>query len=648
MKKTLFFSLFIFAINIGDMSLNAQITQRNLLQKCITEDYTKSIIPQNKFKPFPQTAEGWKLILPDTVIAKLVKRGEEALPKDFKNIPATAILDFKRNGNRSYYEKMLFEKRNQLWDLVIAESLEGKGRFLDQIINGVWSISEESFWGGSAHLYLQKTGIGLPDVEDPIVDLFSSETGAVMAWTDYFVGNELDRISPIIRSRIRYEINKRIMVPMATTKYPWLGGGNSNVKLNNWAPWIMSNYLTINLLMEKDEPKRINVINSVTKIIDQYINGLGEDGGCEEGPTYWIVACGCVYDALNLLNDASSGKINIYKDPLIQKMGSYIYKTHIANDYFINVADAHPTFKPDGLMIYRFGKSVSDQSLMDFGSWVYHTISNEEAKIENFNRSRSLYNMRALKDCASYPSTENDVSDAWFSDVQLMASRSHNGLFLSTHGGTNGESHNHNDVGDFSVYADGYPVIIDVGSGTYTARTFSADRYKLWFNTSPYHNLPIINGKEQSQGIHFAASGLIYKNSKNNSQLSMDISSAYPTNTGLKSWKRIVELNKTKGIRVNDNYIMNTNLNSLQQVFMSVCDIDIAKKGKIIFKLPNQSQIYLDYNANLWDISKERMELKSQEDQGLKSSWKGKNIWRILLNSKFHNKSKTITYYIHK
>jgi hypothetical protein len=42
------------------------------------------------------------------------------------------------------------------------------------------------------------------------------------------------------------------------------------------------------------------------------------------------------------------------------------------------------------------------------------------------------------------------------------------------------EIHNHNDVGNFILYVDGMPAIIDIGAVTYTALTFSKDRYKIW------------------------------------------------------------------------------------------------------------------------------------------------------------------------
>src|SRR6185437_3753390 len=345
----------------------------------------------------------------------------------------------------------------------------------------------------------------------------------------------------------------------------------------------------------------------------------------------------------------TNGKFNIYRDPFINKMGAYIYNTHIDGKYFINVADAHPTMEPDGLLIFRFGRDVDNKDMMNMGSWAFHTYDEKGVGLENFHRTRSLYDLLAIKQCAAYPYKKNPAKDVWYSDVQLMASRSDNGLFVASHAGTNGESHNHNDVGDFMVYADGNPVIIDVGSGTYTARTFSKDRYKLWFNTSPYHNLPTINGEEQKDGLQFSATDVSYTKNKNSSQLSMNIAKAYPEAANITIWKRIVKLDKAKGtIEVKDQYELNKPPRHLTQSFMTVCNTDITSSGKIIFALPGEKKIFLDYDNRFWDIDKEKMDLVTPEDQGLKHSWDGKTIWRILLTAKLPVQKKIISYKIHR
>jgi hypothetical protein len=91
-----------------------------------------------------------------------------------------------------------------------------------------------------------------------------------------------------------------------------------------------------------------------------------------------------------------------------------------------------------------------------------------------------------------------------------MTARDNAGLFLATHGGHNDESHNHNDVGDFIIYYKGKPMIIDAGRGNYTARTFSKQRYELWFTQSQHHNLPMINGIGQKDGRSFEAHDVVF------------------------------------------------------------------------------------------------------------------------------------------
>lgn len=64
-----------------------------------------------------------------------------------------------------------------------------------------------------------------------------------------------------------------------------------------------------------------------------------EDAGCDEGPGYWGRAGGSLFDYLDLLYLATDGKINIYNEPLVRKIGQFIYKAWIHDDYYINFAD---------------------------------------------------------------------------------------------------------------------------------------------------------------------------------------------------------------------------------------------------------------------------------------------------------------------
>ena len=54
------------------------------------------------------------------------------------------------------------------------------------------------------------------------------------------------------------------------------------------------------------------------------------------------------------------------------------------------------------------------------------------------------------------------LNNVWLPNLQIMTARRGN-LYVAMKGGSNGESHNHNDVGSFVVYANNEPLFIDPG-----------------------------------------------------------------------------------------------------------------------------------------------------------------------------------------
>ena len=103
------------------------------------------LAPRERFHPFPTVSERapWEA-LPTDARDALLEKGESQLKTAWEALPATLLLEYHRMGNRSHYEEADNRRRNKLRDLVIAECLEGKGRFADEISNGVWLTCEET------------------------------------------------------------------------------------------------------------------------------------------------------------------------------------------------------------------------------------------------------------------------------------------------------------------------------------------------------------------------------------------------------------------------------------------------------------------------------------------------------------------------
>ncbi len=637
-------SIFTVVISLGLIfivnSLAGQ-TGKNLLSDAYSLERLREIIlPAEDWHPFPSSSEheAWQK-LPVRVRAAHIKQAEKHLGCEWETPKASVFLEYVRNGNRSRYQSVSFRRRANLAELVLGECIEGKGRFLDDIMNGVWAICEETYWGVPAHVGLQERGEGLPDVTEPTVDLFAAETSMLLAWTDYLVGESLDRISPLIRERIRHEVDRRILsVNLEREDFWWMGFGGRVV--NNWNPWICSNWLTAVLLLEREPECRAQSIHKIMRCLDNFLNPYPEDGGCDEGPGYWDRAGGSLFDCLELLHSVSQGQIDLFGEPLVKEIGRYICRVYIAYPYFINFADAAARINASASLIYRYGKSVQEKGMMGFGAF----LAQKQGLGENYmsgsfgSLGRVLPALFHLEELLAAEPKENLERDFWLPELQVMGARSFEGsnrsFYVAAKGGHNGESHNHNDVGNFIVYVDGYPALIDVGVETYTAKTFSNRRYEIWTMQSASHNLPTINGIMQKEGREYRADRVQYRENDKKAVFSLDIAPAYPEEAGVKFWKRSITLNRGKGVILQDEYELEKSMQSLQMSLISWREPVLEKEGLIRLEpLDGNAKlkpVYIRYDKDSFVVGFEPITL---EDARLRSSWGGK-IYRILLMGK--------------
>ncbi|HKP15653.1 MAG TPA: heparinase II/III family protein, partial [Gemmatimonadaceae bacterium] len=525
------------ALVLASASVAQAQVPRNLLTGRTSEaQLAAMLVPRERWHPYPTIDERarWDAV-PASIRQSFVRAAEREVGADWGSIPAAVTLRYVRDGDRAQYDNMNTRRRTRLATLVTAELLENKGRFVDEIANGIWAISEQTFWGSTAHLGVQKRGSGLPDVTEPVVELFSAETAALLAWTDYLMGARLDKVSPLLRERIRVEVDRRILTPaLERDDWWWLGFGPRK-DVNNWNPWIASNWLASALILERDPQRRARTVHRIMRSLDVFMNGYPDDGGCDEGPSYWDRAGASLFDNLELLRGATNSGVDIYAHPLVRNMGQYIYRAYIREQYFVNMGDAPARVRPDPELVYAYGARIGDPVMTGFGAFLAKRRGEYRAGANTLGRI--LPALLSTGELSKATPAEPLLADVWLPDLQLMAARSApgtaDGLYLSAFGGHNAQSHNHNDVGNFVVYADGKPVLVDVGVETYTAKTFSAKRYEIWTMQSAFHNLPTINGVQQKDGAAFRARDVRHAANATRASLSMDLAAAYPADAAV-------------------------------------------------------------------------------------------------------------------
>jgi len=174
-------------------------------------------------------------------------------------------------------------------------------------------------------------------------------------------------------------------------------------------------------------------------------------------------------------------------------------------------------------------------------------------------------------------------------------------------------------------------VIIDVGVETYTAKTFSNDRYTIWTMQSAYHNLPTINGVQQKDGSEYAARDVHYSVSDSAASLSMDIAGAYPREAGVRIWRRTLTLVRDREVKVHDAYALDTLKGGIRLTLMTNRTVRVGSPGTLLLGDSSGNgkvrDVTLMFDPALFAVDVEAIRV---EDGQLESSW-GERLERILL-----------------
>ena len=607
---------------------NARANQNtdDLLVSKFSQQTVKSYLLENKnWVPYPVYTDraAWK-DLTSTVYHSLIEKGDQGLNYTWQVVKATDYLAYERNGSRVIMEKPMNENATALANLFFAELAEGKGKYMDQIINGVWYFTEMSTWSLSAHVpAYQPSKRTLAQQDFHVVDLMAGDMGSLLSWIHYFLKEEMDNVNPEISKRLNHHIRSRIIEPYMERNDMWWQAFElrNNGIVNNWNPWCNFNVLTCLLLIEEDVDAKSAGVYKTMRSVDQFINYVKNDGACEEGPSYWGHAAGKLYDYLKILSLSTNNKVNVFDQKLIKDMGEYISQSYIGGDsWVVNFADASAKGAGYPLLIYRYGASVGSTEMKKFAKYLYDQQSNKIS----INRDA----FRGLEDFKSLASIQEETAGLpenpykWYSETEFLYIRQKN-LFFAAKGGFNNESHNHNDVGSFILYKNLQPVFIDAGVGTYNKKTFSKERYQIWTMQSNYHNLPQINGYDQVYGAQYKSKEVNFDPKV--AQFKLNLADAYPKDAGIISWVRTYQL-KNEELIISDEFNLKNpkKENSIHFLLASAPKIENAKI------LLNNGAHSMSFDSKIFEPSIEEI---IQEDQRLSNVW-GPKIYRLVFKAK--------------
>ncbi|WNS44138.1 heparinase II/III family protein [Paenibacillus sp. MMS20-IR301] len=453
----------------------------------------------------------------DEIRAEAVRLDGQAIPE----LSYTLFSVFAETGSRLEYERVYFERRRRLNTYVLLALLAPEQAGIPEPLADIlWAVCGEYTWCLPAHVPAQHDAADI----NRYIDLFSSETGFTLTEISLLLG---ERLPPLLRSRIRHEVELRIFRPfLEEGPYEW------ETARHNWAA-VCAGSIGAAALLAVDDPDRLaGILLKTERAMGYYLEGFGDDGACLEGLGYWNYGFGYFTYYSDLLRSRSGGRLDWFRLEKVARIACFQQHCFIDGSLVANFSDSLPEVRVHtGLSHYLAGLLPE----------VERPPSALRAPYTEDHCSRWAPAVRNLLWSAGAPRADEAwrPASSYLPDAAWLVSRhvSEAGTFgFAAKGGHNAEPHNHNDLGQFILSGGGEVYAADLGSGEYTADYFGAGRYSYDCNGSQGHSVPVIDGRYQQAGLQFSATVLHAAASAEKDELTLELARAY----GLAGLKALV------------------------------------------------------------------------------------------------------------
>ncbi|MBE6608893.1 MAG: hypothetical protein E7633_10115 [Ruminococcaceae bacterium] len=440
---------------------------------------------------------------------------ERATYADFMNI-------FEPNGDTRNFDIIDSTRRRRLFCLQILALDDDK--YIGALEEMLAEFCEQYAWFSSYH--------GRDDRNQTFnysqIDLDTANMSRMLSIT-YKIMN--DKLRNDIKIRIRREIERRVIIPFENTPSYF---GLDGVNLSNW---IACQTLGTGFAYLYVFPERLPLVKKkLFDSLEAYLKGLADDGYSSEGYGYWYAGFG----QMAMFLDA-------YKEETGEDVSDIINRPKVLDSF---------KFGRAAVLKYGFGLPFSDHQdgqLKDTTNGIYHITFKRI-----FGKSFKMYDrydgtdLFVRNDNGELVANGIDRSDSGYHRILALETFDEavdggiveNGTFIFPKGGAyitnrdkytfvakaghNDENHNHNDIGNFALYANGKRVFHDVRSHKYDGIYFdNRFRYteEVFAAGSMGHSVPIVDGKYQMPGRDYK--GVITDSSDD--IFEVNISGAYDT-----------------------------------------------------------------------------------------------------------------------
>lgn len=470
-------------------------------------------------------------------VVAIIGAAEKLLDAKIRSVRLSEYLAYSEVGSRVEADRAIRGQFAAVFALGLAEAVERQGRFLPALQDHMFAACELTSWIGVAHMssltprpeWLAAANYG----KTPGPDLFATTSAANLAIIDYLLGEALN---PVLRDRIRFEIDRRVFAPFEAVSEWWCHGGNNWNGVCNGAVAIAA------LLLIVDARRQALILAQAMGSIETYLDLAFEaDGTSNEGIGYWQYGLTWTCLAAELLRSRSGGKLDLTGHPKMSDIAAFPTLVEIDTGVFPPFSDSHPHTLLQSWLLELIAARCDQPGLAEMArrhsdGAKQHSEGLSGALTRLFFLPTHGRNVAPAKRQA-FPRSVYLASAQWL--IARPAQGDHSGLALAAKGGHNAENHNHNDVGSIALFNGGKMLIADPGAAKYDAGYFGPRRYDDYpLACSRGHSVPSVNGCFQRAGRDAAAEVLRQESTDAQDLLEIEYSAAYPDEAGILELKR--------------------------------------------------------------------------------------------------------------
>jgi hypothetical protein len=511
----------------------------------------------NALRRAPQT----QIVLAETqpLLAKI-----EQIPA----LPYTHYRLFLRGGDRHTFEIPYFLRRANLTAAALRLFL-GQTDLKDVVQDYVWAICEESNWVLPAH-------------ETVVIDLFSAETGFLLAELLAVLGHTLDAE---VRVRVRTEIESRIFDPYLRFHQRGIWWYKDHLNWNG----VCNSSIAATFLLLEPEPGR------VARALEVALAGLRvfldtafeQDGSSTEGVSYWHYGLINFVALSEMLRARTGGAVDLLDSDHLRNIAAFPAKMRLSGASFATFSDCDESIHFEPGIMTRLAQQTGEPSVL--------ALLTPSTPTEH-NRWFPMHLRRMLWWNGQYHQPA-PVDDAYlpFGNIVRLTVRTPQDcpVVLAVKAGHNDENHNQNDVGSFILHANGETLLADPGRGLYTRQYFGPERYDNIFANSYGHSVPRIGGQLQREGREFYGEFVTVDLAGPAKHIELEFARAYPI-TQLTGARRHITLDETGAVWLQDTFSFTDNPQEIEEAFLTWLDVGIKGNSAIIHGQQHHLQLAIE------------------------------------------------------